>query len=153
MTLCKVACVLALVLGACGGSDSGEPLISGSMTGEYDGHSFSPAFGFATLNKGAGLIAVGDGPIHCGTESANEPPSGTNALFSVPLAVGSKSSVAVQLLRNIDSYEGVGSNTGSVTLTAVSDEAIAGTVSFDYTDSRSRHFSINGDFEVLHCAP
>jgi hypothetical protein len=125
----------------------------GSRAGEYDGHSFTPAFGFATLYKGAGLIVVGDGPIHCGTETDQEPPSGTNALFSVPLEVGSKGSVGVQLYRNIDSFEGVGSNTGSVTVSAVSETSVTGTVSFDYTDSRSRHFSITGNFEVLHCAP
>ncbi|CAN5903852.1 hypothetical protein BH11MYX3_BH11MYX3_21490 [soil metagenome] len=153
MNLCKVTSVLALGLAACGGSDSGEPLLAGSMTGEYNGHSFTPAFGFATLYNGAGLIVVGDGPIHCGTESANDPPSGTNAVLSVPLEVGSRTNVFVQLTRNIDGFEGAGANTGSVTVSAVSESSVVGTVTFDYTDTQSRHFSIIGGFEVLHCAP
>ncbi len=153
MILRLVTSVLVFGLVGCTGGDSGEPLLSGSMTGEYDGHSFTPAFGFATLYKGAGLIGVGDGPLHCGSESSMAPPSGTNALFSVPLEVGSKGTVSVQMIRNVDGYEGVGANTGSVTVSAVSDESLTGTVSFDYTDTQSRHFLISGSFEVVHCAP
>lgn len=145
---------LVAVLGsACGSDEAGEPLLSATITGEYDGHPFTPAFGFATIRNGTGFIAVGDGPIHCGSENAPDPPSGTNASFGVPLEVGTRGSVAVQLYRNIGSFEGVGANTGSVTLTAVSDGSIAGTVAFDYTDTMTRHFALNGAFEVLRCPP
>ena len=45
---------------------------------------FVPMFGFATLYKGSNLIALGDGPLNCASASRPDPPSGTNALFSLP---------------------------------------------------------------------
>ena len=46
----RLASSLLLTMGllGCGGdSEDGEPLVSGSMTGDYDGAEFVPAFGFA----------------------------------------------------------------------------------------------------------
>src|SRR4029077_17795256 len=85
-----------ITVGACGGGGEGpgDPLVSGSLAGVYKGVPFSPAFGFATVYQGANLIGLGDGPINCASPQRNEPPTGTNALFTVPvLDVGTYSSV------------------------------------------------------------
>ena len=152
-----VSLLLLLAAAACGGDDgdgSGEPLIAGAMTGEYDGNAFTPANGFATVYEGVSLIGVGDGPIRCDSVDDQDPPSGTNVAFSVPaFEAGSYANVLVQLYRNVDEFEGVGSNQGSVTLEEVSDTSVAGSVEYDYTDDDGRHFAISGTFEVLRCAP
>jgi hypothetical protein len=140
------------LLPACGG-DSGEPLVAGSLTAEYAGVPYVPAFGFATLYQGGGLIALGDGPLHCGSESSNAPPSGDNAVASLDLEVGTHSGVFVQMFHNDGDFEGVGSSHGSVTISAVTTETVAGEISYDYTDDDGRTFGIAGSFEVVHCAP
>ncbi len=145
--------VFAFGLVACGGDDSGEPLIYGAMLGEYDGHVFTPVFGFATMHNGAGLLAVGDGSVHCGTETDDAPPSGISAVLTVPLEVGNHGQVFVQMIRNVDSFEGVGANTGSVMITSVTEQSVTGELSFDHRDTRQRRFTVSGGFEVLHCAP
>jgi hypothetical protein len=142
-----------LVLTACGTDEpGGEPLIAGAMTASYNGTDFTPAFGFATLYNGGGFIAVGTGPLACGVEKSPSPPGGRNAILSVPLVVGPHSAVGVQMIENVGDFTGIGSNTGSVTIVAVSDTSVSGTVAFDYTDTQSRHFTLNGPFEVMHCA-
>ena len=140
--------------GGCGTSaDEGEPLLTATLTAEYAGKPFTPEFGFATIYQSSGLIGLGTGPIHCGSEQSNAPPSGTNAVFAVPLEVGVYSSVFVQLLQNTGSYESHGANTGAVTITTVSQESVAGSIGFDYTDDAGKHYAIDGSFEVVHCAP
>ena len=151
-----VAALLLIALCACGGGDdeSGEPLVSGSVTGEWDGSSFALANGFATIFMDVPLIGVGDGPIHCGSENDNDPPSGTSAAIAVPaFEVGAYTGVFVELYHNVDEFEGVGSNAGSLTLDQVSDTSIAGSVSYDMTDENGRHFALSGTFEVVRCAP
>lgn len=150
-----VLCGLLLALSGCGGGDGedGEPLIAGALSGDYDGNAFTPSNGFATMYNDANLIAIGDGPIRCGSEDDNAPPSGTNVAFSVPaFAAGAYSNVFVELYRNVGDFEGVGSNQGLVTLEAVSESSIAGSVEYDYTDDDGRHFAIAGTFEVVRCA-
>ena len=150
-----VSCALVLVLSGCGGGDGGgegEPLISGSLVGDYDGNAFSPANGFATVYNDTNLIGVGDGPIRCDSVDDNDPPSGTNVAFSVPsFEAGAYSNVFVELYRNVGDFEGVGSNQGQVTLEEVSETSVGGSVEYDYTDDDGRHFAISGTFEVLRC--
>ena len=143
--------IVAGLSGGCGTSEQGEPLLAATLTAEYAGQPFTPEFGFATLYQGSGLIGLGTGPIHCGSEQANAPPSGTNAVVGVPLEVGVHSSVFVQMLQNNGSYEAHGANTGSVTITAVSPESVAGSIGFDYTDDAGKHYAVSGSFEVVHC--
>lgn len=141
-----------LAVTACGSDDEGgEPLITASMTASYNGIDFTPAFGFATIYKGGGFIAVGTGPLRCGVESSPSPPGGRNAILSVPLTVGAHANVSVQMIENVDDFTGIGSNSGSVTIASVTDTSIVGTVAFDYTDTMSRRFTLNGGFEVMHC--
>jgi hypothetical protein len=149
-----MAALGALVaVGACGGGEgSGDPLVSGSLTGEYKGQPFVPAFGFATIYQGSNLIGLGDGPINCASPQRSEPPSGTNALFTMSaLDVGSYGQVFVQILQNKGSFEGIGSNTGSVTITAVSAMSVAGTISYSYTDAANLTYGVSGSFEVERC--
>jgi len=138
---------------ACGGDDGGDPLLSGSVSGSYDGDAFDVAYGFATPYQGQILIALGDSNLHCGSQDAPNPPGGRSAAISVPmLEVGSYTSVFVQMFNNVGSFEGVGANSGSVELTAVSAESVSGSVSFDYTDDQSRSFTLSGTFEVINCS-
>src|SRR6185436_17328523 len=105
--------LLTIVIGAvvsltaCGGGEApGEPLVSTTLAGEYKGQPFVPAFGFATLYKGSNLFGLGDGPLNCGSPQQPDPPSGTNALFSLPtLEVKTYSSVLVEILQNNGNFE------------------------------------------------
>jgi len=144
----------AVTLAACGGGGEGvgEPLVEGTLTGEYKGQPFVPAFGFVTLYQNTNLIGLGDGPINCASPQRTEPPSGTNAMFGLPtLEVKTYSSVLVQLLQNKGSFMGIGSNSGTITLTAVSDTSVAGTISYSYTDAASQTYGLSGSFEVARC--
>jgi hypothetical protein len=142
------------LLVACGGDESGEPLVSGSVKGSFDGMTFTAVNGFAAPYRGQAVIGVGDGSIRCGSENANDPPSGMSIVIAVPeLAVGSFSNVLVEVYKNRGAFEGVGSNTGSLTLTSVTDASVAGMIAFSYTDMDSRVFTANGTFEVVNCPP
>lgn len=149
-----VALVLstAVTLAACGGGEGpGEPLLSGELAGTYKGQAFTPAFGFVTLYEGSNLIGLGDGPLNCASPQRPDPPSGTNAMLVLStLEVKTYSSVLVQILRNNGSFEGTGSNSGTVTITAVSDTSVAGTVAYSYTDA-SQTYGLSGSFEVARC--
>lgn len=141
-------------LSACGGGDSGEPLLSGSLTAEYAGESFTPDSGYATIYEQQGLIAIGDGPIHCGTENDTFPPSGDNVVINLPtLDAASYDQAFIWMYHTSGSHlDAVGSD-GTVTITDSSPDAVAGSVDFDYTDSETGdHFAISGDFEVTRCA-
>ena len=145
----------AFVLAGCGGgADTGPPipLVSGSLAGEFKGQPFTPMFGFAVLHNGSNLIVVGDGNLNCASPQQPEPPSGTNALFSVPaLEVGTYSNRVVEILQNIGEYEGYGSNTGTITLTAVTETTVAGSIQYSYTNDVGEMFGISGTFEVTRC--
>jgi len=146
--------VISGVLAAGCGGDSGEPLISGSMTAEFAGTMFTPVNGFATIYQGKGLIVVGTGSVHCGSETSNSPPSGRNAIISIPaLAVGSYSNVLIQVSETSGGgFHSSGSNSGSVTITSVTAETVAGTVAYEHTSSSDqKHYAINGSFETVHC--
>lgn len=145
---------LSLALASCDDGTTPEPLLSTTLEGSYDGDAFSPINGFVTAGaSGNSLIVVGDGPIACGSESGASPPRGYTAAFSIPtLAAGSYGSVSVQMIRNVSSYQGTGSNTGSVTITSVTDTTVAGQLSYSYTDSQSRVFTMTGSFEASRCA-
>jgi len=140
-------------LPACGGAD-GEPLLSGSFTGDWNGETFTAINGFAALYNDAPWIGIGDGPIHCGTESSPTPPDGDNVVIYPPaFDVGDYANVLVQLHHNVGDYEGYGTNQGTLTITAASDASIAGTLDYLATDTSGRHFAASGTFEVVRCAP
>ena len=152
-----MAAVAALIaVASCGGGGGaggpGDPLVSGSLTGEYKNQAFVPAFGFATIYQGSNLIGLGDGPLNCASPQRSDPPSGTNGLFTMTaLDVGSYGQVFVQILQNKGNFEGIGSNTGSVTITAVSATSVAGTIAYSYTDAASLNYGLSGSFEVARC--
>lgn len=144
----------AVVAASCGGGGApGEPLVSGSLTGDYKGQPFTPMFGFSTVYQGAQLLGVGDGALNCASPLQNDPPPGTSALFTVPaLEVGTYSSQHVQIYRNVGSFEGTGSNMGTIEITAVNPTTVAGSVSYSYTDDEGQHYGLSGTFEVIRCA-
>lgn len=149
-----IALLVGVLAAACGGSDDeeGEPFLSGSVAGDYDGEEFTATFGFATIYQDTPIVGVSDGAFHCGSEGATDPPPGHSAVFSIDaFEVGVYSSF-VQIFTNVDGFEGVGASDGSVELTEVSAGAIAGTVEWSYTDDDDRHFGLSGSFEVLRCA-
>ena len=79
---------------------------------------------------------------------------GTTATFSVPtLDVGTYSSVFVDLIQyEARNFEGVGSSDGTVMLTAVSTDSVAGTIAYSNTDSSTGGtYSLSGSFEVSRC--
>jgi hypothetical protein len=126
--------------------------MSGSLTGSYKGQAFTPMFGFAATNGTNNLVAVGDGPLNCTAVQAPDPPYGTNALISIPaFEVGTYSSRLVQILRNLGSFEGTGTNSGSVEITAVTADSVAGSVTYSYTDDQSQTYGLAGTFEVIRC--
>lgn len=145
--------LLALTAIACGGSSpAGEPLVSGTLAGSYEGHAFAPAFGVAILYQGDNLIALGDGPINCGSASSNAPPPGTTAVIAAPaLDVGTYSSVFVELDRNVGGFNGVGSSDGTLTITAATASSVTGTIAYDYTSADSLRYTLSGTFEVMRC--
>jgi len=143
---------LVVVVGCGGGGASGDPLISGSLAGEYEGQPFTPTFGFATLYEDTTIIGLGDGDLNCASPTQNEPPPGTNAILALPsFDVGTYSNVFVNLYRNVDGFEGTGSNGGSVTITASSADSVAGMVSYSYTDDGGLTSGLDGTFDVVRC--
>ena len=152
-SLVAIALSAVVSLAACGGGEAaGDPLVSTTLAGEYKGQPFVPAFGFATLYNGSNLIGLGDGPLNCGSPERQNPPSGTNALFALPtLEVKTYSSVLVQIFQNKGSFESTGSNSGTITLTTVSDTSVAGSISYNYTNDESQTFGLSGSFEVARC--
>ena len=149
--------VLAVLVAAtaCGGGGRseapGEPLLSGSLAGVYRGEPFTPTFGFSGPYQGATLIGLGDGPLNCGSPMQAVPPSGTNAIFSIPaLALGSYSSVLVQIMQFNGIFHGTGSTTGTLTITSVTTTAVAGSFEYSYMDA-GQTYGLSGTFEVMRC--
>jgi hypothetical protein len=139
----------------CGGSTSApEPLLSTTLSGQYKGQPFTPAYGIATLYQGSNMIALGDGPINCSSAQQTDPPLGTTATFAVPtLDLATYSSVFIDLIQyeggNLD---GVGSSDGTVTLTAVTAGSVVGAIDYSYTDSATGDaYALSGSFEVTRC--
>jgi hypothetical protein len=124
------------------------------LVGVFKGQSFTPTAGIATVYQGSNVIGVGDGPIDCGSPQQSNPPAGTTATFSLPaFAVGTTSSVFVDMIQfKAGSFGGTGSNSGTVTLTAVDAVSVAGTIDYSYTDSATGDaYGLSGTFEVSRC--
>lgn len=149
--LVMLAC--SLLAASCGGGTTPEPLIATTVVGSYAGEEFIPVNGFATVYREDSIIVLSDAAVACGTENDNTPPPGHTTALNVPaLAVGSYSNVFVQMYNNVGRFDGVGQNSGTVTISSVTDESIVGEVTFTYTDNENRDFSFTGTFEVAHCA-
>jgi hypothetical protein len=143
--------VLVAAMGCGTNAVTGEPLISGSVAGSYDGATYTIKYGLVAPHNTSFLIALGSEPINCSTLTANDPPAGDTGVMSLPaLDVKAYGSVGVQLFHNINAFTGVGSNTGSVTITSSSSASIAGTISYSDTISM-KMYSLNGTFEVVRC--
>lgn len=127
--------------------------------GSYDTTTFNTTYGFATTftdpNNGTmeGVIAAGDGPIHCGTEKSNTPPSGDGVIIAIPaLMTGTFSTAEITVYHDVGgNFNAVGS-TGSVDVIATS-ATVQATLAYSFTDSNGKVYSANGTVEVVVCAP
>jgi hypothetical protein len=140
--------------GGGGGEGAGVPLVSGSLAGVYKGQPFTPGFGVATVYMQSNLILIGTGPMNCGSATRPDPPTGTSALVEVPVFdVGTYSSVFVDMVRySGGNFEGTGSNSATVTITASSAASVAGTISWNHTSGTTNEtYGLSGDFEVSRC--
>ena len=149
-----VTLMTLLGAGACGGGSAGEPLLSTTLTGHFQGHAFTPTSGVATVYQGSNVIAVGDGPLNCASAQQNDPPMGTTATFSLPaLDVGTYSAVFVDLIQyQARNFDGFGSSDATVMLTAVNASSVTGTIAYSYTDtSTGDAYDLSGNFEVSRC--
>ena len=149
-----LAVLLVTLAAACGGDEdeAGEPLLSGSVDGDYDGEAFTAVNGFATVADVGPVIVVGDGNVRCGSEDSSVPPSGHGGILRVDaFEVGTYSSL-VQVFDGTDDYEAFGTGGGTVEITEVSAASIAGSVAWQAVDEEDdRTFSLSGSFEVLLC--
>lgn len=143
--------LLVALAAGCGTSPAGEPLISGSVTGSYETGSFDVKFGLAAAHGSGFVVLLSSQAINCDTVTATEPPPGEGAVIALPsLDVNQYSNVDVELIRNLGSFMGTGSNTGSVQITASSTASVAGTVA--YADTiQGKAYAVNGSFEVIRC--
>lgn len=143
-----IACVGAV---GCGGG-GGEPLVSGTITGQFADHDFTIASGFATLYDGEPIIGLGE-DVDCGSPAAADPPDGYSALLRPPaFDVGSYSNVGIDFVHaSSTDFSFVGSSDASLNITAATADTIAGSVSYSYTDTDGAAYHLNGTFEVVHC--
>ena len=142
-----------LAFAACGsGSESGEPLLSGNVTGTYGDDTFTAVNGFAYSDSDtAHVIGLGDGPLNCSSPNKPDPPSGMMAGINLSsLEVGTYNSVLITIYRNVGGFEGKGTNSGNVEITASSAESVAGTVAYN-DESDGTTLALNGTFEVVYC--
>jgi hypothetical protein len=151
---CVAIAILGTALVGCGGDEQHEPLISGSVTGEFEGASFTIAEGVATTASDARVIALGTDAINCGSAEQDDPPNGYFAAISLPsFDVGTYSSVLVVVYENHGNFSGHGTTTGSVEITSSSAASVAGTVAFAYTDDETDElYGLDGTFEVVRCS-
>jgi hypothetical protein len=141
----------SVAFAACGSSEKGEPLLSGSVTGTYGDDTFTAVNGFAYDSDNSSVIGLGDGPLNCSSPDKPDPPSGMMAGINLPsLEVGTYGQVLITIYRNVGGFEGKGTNSGSVEITASSAESVAGTVAYN-DESDGTTLALNGDFEVVHC--
>jgi hypothetical protein len=144
--------VLVLVLGCGGGGADPDPLISGSLTATFDGTDFTPTNGFAVVYMDSSFLVLGDGNVHCGSESSNSPPTGHGAFFQLDsFDVGTHSSLLTSMYGDNGGYHSEGTNTGTVTIAASSAMSIAGMVDFSYTSDSYGPMQISGAFESIVC--
>jgi len=155
-TVCLALAAAAWGVFACGGeAQEHEPLISGTVTGEFEGASFTIEEGIAKdrseTNK---LIVLGTDAINCGTPDQQDPPTGYFASIGLEsFDVGTYSNVPIAVFENHGSFSGTGGNGGTVEISVSTTDVIAGTVAYSYTDSETGDsYRLDGTFEVLRCA-
>jgi len=153
-TLSFIVGLSALVAAAgCGASGASEPFISGEVSGSYAGHPFELAFGYATIFREQGVIALSASESACDPPERDHLPASTTATFVLPdLAVGSYTGVVVEIYYAGAGFDSFGSNEGNITISAVTDASVAGTIDYAYTLAPGPLYSAKGAFEVVRCA-
>lgn len=146
--------VLCLVVAACSESEpaKGEPLVATTLSATFAGEVFTPIYGFASVDQPSYIVMFGDGAVRCGVQDEQTPPPGHTVSFRIDsLAVGAHDSDYTEMVSNDGDVDGVNSQTGTVMITASTGLSLTGTVSWSYTDPRSRMFGVSGTFEVHVC--
>jgi len=145
--------LLAFVLpiAACGGSSDNDPLISGSVTGNYDTTTFTAKNGVVGKTGSTTVVALSSGDFGCSTLNQPSPPKGDYAAIVLPsFDVGVHGGLYVQMYDNHGNFTSVGSTGGSIEIVTATDSSISGTVAYsDTIDGKS--YGINGAFEVTRC--
>ena len=145
--------VWIVLLGACGGGDDavGEPLIETTLTGDFDGGAFTPAFGFARMGTTTFGIYVGTGKISCAEDFMGTPPNGDFVAIGIPSpTVGSYGSVLFNFVHVDGDLDGKGSNEGLVMVSAVTETEISAILSYDQTITGT-HLKLSGSVTLLRC--
>lgn len=144
--------VVVVLLAACGGGSDPEPLVASTLTASYAGDTFTPVNGYATIYMDQAFVIVGDGSIHCGSESADTPPPGRTAAFQIDSFAVGYHSASTQMFTNVDGFMGVGSSEGgSVDIASSDSSTVAGELAFQYTDSDNLTYTVSGTFEAILC--
>ncbi|HEY4244663.1 MAG TPA: hypothetical protein VGM88_32840 [Kofleriaceae bacterium] len=135
--------LLALALAACGGG--GDDHFSGSAMIDYHGTMSIPSDGVAFLANGHGMVVVfGTGSVDCDTQDNSSLGDGTYAEMQLQAITGQYPSESITLFDGSDTSQ----ITGDVTLTTVTADSVAGTVTAMDTDN---DLGVNGTFTVESC--
>lgn len=144
----------ALALAACGDGAPADPL-TGDVTGTFDGQPFTPTHGYAIAmeqpaNGGVMVIRLGDAPIGCGT-NFNQPPRPAvyGLIYPTKEQTGDLGATWVSLLGIGESGLQLRGSSGTLVITTLDEEVVAGTVDFDQKDDGQN--TLKGSFEVRHC--
>ncbi len=147
--------LMALTFVACGGDGDSDntPLISGTVTGTYDGDTFTIRNGvLGKTSGGSNVVILGTDNMSCASPKAPSPPEGNFASIAVAtLEVGTYGSVLVQVYENHGDFSGAGTSSGSLTISDLTETTMAGSISFSATVDGTA-LALNGDFEVERCA-
>ena len=138
---------------ACGSEEDHEPVLSGQVTGSFEGTSFTIAEGVATVVESNNVVALGTDAINCGTPAQQNPPSGYFASIVLPsFEPGIYGSVFITVYENNGSFSGHGSNSGSVEIGDFDATSVLGIVDFSHTDSDTGEvYTLDGTFHVVLC--
>ena len=131
------------------------PLLGGAVNGSYEGNTFMAVNGVADHlvdgDSEAYVIALGDGNLNCGSASSPSPPDGRFAAIQLTeLTEATYANVYVNLYENVDEFHGRGSNSGSLVLTSVTADHVAGSIAYDDTIEGQR-YQLSGTFDVVRC--
>jgi hypothetical protein len=148
--------VLALgtlvAVAGCGGGAPSERLVSGTLSGEYADQPFDLGFGFETSFREEETFAFSVATLDCTPPIADQLPPSTTATFTFPsLELGSYTQVNVLLWDQASAVWNLGSNEGNVTISAVTDTSVSGSVDYTHVDPYGQTYAVSGTFNVVRC--
>jgi hypothetical protein len=135
------------------------PITSSTLEGELRGEPMTFEAGIATTyTSGAPIFIFGEGNITCATFGGNTRPPGTYAYVVFPGPIGTQLSIGSfeGALVNLESHEGVsqnivGSDDATLTISSITETAVAGSITFSFVYEGEEIGRLAGDFEVVRC--